>query len=302
VLSDQQQLTPEQIDQEAKGSLQTEQTITTEPPIAIEPPTYTQLSLPIQAEAGWRIGGGDVSFARDNGDKVPDLLPVSEIIITWDNNEATSDDESASQEVASIQYRQSLLPASAVKGALSHRLAFHYRRLTQDYIEKQAPVFDDQGNKVPYNHQPHTECTAVKALFGSASDHSGDESDGEVGNWLMDDLYFDWSEENVARQMHNKIDHYTGGVIKGALFEEEMFWKTKLMLNMTLINVHKLESNVLKAFKATLEDLSRGWLPLGAGGGRGLGVFIGQGGNPDDLEWKNSPIWDDSSAQQETVQ
>ncbi len=214
--------------------------------------------LKLQALGGWRVGGGELSFHEQ--ETPPDLLPQSESVIRW---EAGS--------TGKLVQQVPVVPASAIKGALAHRVAFHYRRLRGEFVDSAAAL---QG-----------ECLAVVQLFGSASDTTDVESC--VGKLVINDIYLD--KPQCARLMHNRIDHYTGGVIDGALFEEEVFWRTPLEIKILISDPDGINSDSRHALLATLDDLARGWLPLGAGGARGLGTFTGT------LEWSDTR-WDKEDA------
>lgn len=216
------------------------------------------VTLKLQAEGGWRIGGGDVPLPNTeiDGPKDPDLLPMHEYRIVWTNDAAT------------VGGQSHVLPASAVKGALRHRVAFHYRRFTGRFADQSEPRDAD-------------ECPAVRQLFGYAT-----ADDAAPGLLHLHDLYFDSSE--TALLMHNRIDHFTGGVMNGALFSGQVLWNTPVVLTIELPETNRLPSvdiQVRKALQLTLEDLSAGWLPLGAAGSRGLGAFS--------CPNEPAPIWSD---------
>ena len=207
-------------------------------------PLYCRLRL--QAEGGWRVGGGELSFhEQDTPGATPDLLPQAETLIRWSDSGK-----------ASLVPQVAVVPASAIKGALAHRVAFHYRRLNGDYVDTAGLA-------------PHTDCPAVKQLFGDAAE----DGDGSAGKLVINDIYLE--QPHYARQMHNRIDHYSGGVMDGALFEEEVFWRTPLEIEIIITKPDNIDSDSRAALVATLEDLANGWLPLGAGGARGLGCFTG---------------------------
>ena len=218
------------------------------------------VTLSLQAEGGWRIGGGErpLDGTLKPGEKEPDLLPMHEYRIHWQGDQA------------SIGRQQHLLPASAIKGALRHRLAFHYRRLTGEFAD--TSVDSDAAA-----------CEAVRVLFGHADSDS-------ARAWLIhiDDLRLDNTRTTVL--MHNRIDRFTGGVMRGALFGEQVLWDTPANLTLHLTGGNQLEGispSIRQALQLTLEDLARGWLPLGAAGGRGLGVFTTSAGP----QWSDGGQW-----------
>jgi CRISPR/Cas system CMR subunit Cmr4 (Cas7 group RAMP superfamily) len=226
--------------------------------------TGLQVTLRLKAEAGWRIGGGERSL--NPHEKPPMLLPQHELCVQWRN------DQVVLKQHGQDHPEYHLLPGSAIKGAMRHRVAYHYRCLTGD--------FAGQGG-----HPAPEYCPAVTQLFGQA-----DDDNAQAGLLLFHDLRVDRAEYAVL--MHNRIDRFTGGVIKGALFSEEVLWQTPLTLRIDLLHPERLaelDANTRKALQLTLEDLANGWLPLGAGGSRGLGVFSDPSG--EGPQWSDAGRW-----------
>ena len=166
-----------------------------------------------------------------------------------------------------------LMPASGIKGALRHRFAFHYRRLSEVWAEPNL------------NMAPLGPCDGEKALFGSAANNrpeATDESAEDVedeshsGRLVIDDLFLDLPERASALA-HNGIDRFTGGVRKHVLYTEQVVHQGfKLAIRLDDGTHPNLDDpHVLPAFEATLTDLAQGRLALGAGGARGWGCFEG---------------------------
>lgn len=219
--------------------------------------------LPLQAEGGLRIGGGEVSLSgHDEQGRLPDLLPQSEPRIIWNG------------EQGQLSEPMPVIPGSAIKGAIAHRLGFHCRRLSGELI--------DPGQMPPPDDQPHT---YVQDLLGWIAEE--DNEDGQAGKLLIDDIYLEAPKS--MRQTHNRIDRFTGGVIKGALFEQEMVWQPSLTLKLTILATHDLQphSVLCEALKATLDDLANGALPLGASGSRGQGYLVGTQA----IQWSDKGQW-----------
>lgn len=219
--------------------------------------------LPLQAEGGLRIGGGEMALSGpDAQGRLPDLLPQSEPRIVWHD------------EQAKVSEPVPVIPGSAIKGAIAHRFGFHYRRLSGHLLDPaQMPVPDD-------NPEPG----ALKLLGWAVN---SDEDDGQAGKLLIDDIYLE--SPKVLRQTHNRIDRFTGGVIQGALFEQELLWQPPLTLTLTIMDIENLRQNpvLLNALDATLEDLASGALPLGANGSRGQGSLIGTNA----IQWSDQSQW-----------
>ncbi|WMB74798.1 RAMP superfamily CRISPR-associated protein [Shewanella oncorhynchi] len=213
------------------------------------------IEIALQAEAGWRIGGGEtpLSPSNENG-RLPDLLPQNEKRISWQHNKAIIEDKIP------------VMPASAIKGALSHRFAFHYRCLAAEFVNRLETQM----------LTPNNQCPGVQTVFGYVAEGEQENQDtAQAGLLLIDDLYLE--SPTVTKQVHNRIDHFTGGIINGALFEEELLWQTQITLKLTVLQAERLDARCKRALERTLHDLAQGWLPLGASGSRGQGTFLGTG-------------------------
>lgn len=227
--------------------------------------TSLHVELTLQAEAGWHIGGGERSL--NEHEKLPALLPQHEFSVQWQNDQAQ------------LGEHYHLLPGSALKGALRHRVAYHYRCLTGDF----AGMGSDPAPEA---------CPAVVQLFGTA-----EEDHGVAGLLLFEDLRL---KGDSTVLMHNRIDRFTGGVINGALFSEEVLWQTPLTVCIGTLHPQRLsevDSVARQALQRALEDLASGWLPLGAGGSRGLGVFSDPAGRGP--QWSDGGAWINSVATME---
>lgn len=189
------------------------------------------------------------SFGSGFGDDAVDDIAVKEERVLWENEGRFSE-------------RDILLPASSLKGTLSHRVAFHYNALTG--------VYADQKEIETFSNYTGENNNAVSTLFGASKGH---QNEGK-GKTLFSDLYQDDRGE-VKIFDHVKIDRFTGGTVNSALFNEKVIaqkdvWNIKIILADTVE-----DPKVIKAFENTLDDLCRGWLPLGGKVNRGHGVFQG---------------------------
>lgn len=228
---------------------------------------HVQLNL--QAEAGWRVGGGERSLAEHGGDKEPDLLPQHSIRVVWPQTGP-----------ARIEDGLHFLPGSAIKGALRHRVAYHYRCLTKDWAA---------ADRKPDHYKPEN-CPAVVELFGQAPEDQKNTIQARAGLLVFRDVLI--PDAQTAVLMHNRIDRFTGGVMHGALFSEEVLWKTPLQVRIDLVGGKRLDevsSSARQALQRALEDLASGSLPLGASGSRGLGVFIDESGAGP--QWSDAGQW-----------
>lgn len=188
-------------------------------------------------------------------DEHVDFTPREEPVIRWKNGLPTVE-------------TRFVIPASSIKGALSHRTAFHYNLLKERYINcaESCPLVGSNNE-------------AVKKLFGYV--------DGEnacAGTIYISDIYLDKSQVETKKLSHVAIDRFTGGAIDGALFSEQvLLLKEGQYLKLDIIQTRDPEDSksptdkdvdVDKAFACAIEDLCNGMLPLGGGVNRGNGVFM----------------------------
>jgi CRISPR/Cas system CSM-associated protein Csm3 (group 7 of RAMP superfamily) len=212
-------------------------------------------------------------FGSGFGNDKADMTFVRETFIDW------------SGECAQVKDRERvvLIPASSVKGALSHRTAFHYNRLTQ--------VFADALNDEERMKYVGKNNTAVKALFGSEVEPTdGKLQNKKRGNVLMSDII---EEVPLSTKVlnHVSIDRFTGGAIDGALFNEEILFAKghTFILNLLVNNAAFKDNDLVKtAFEDTLKDLCSGMLPLGGGVNRGNGCFEGTIKRDGELIYENN--------------
>lgn len=220
-------------------------------------------------------------FGSGFGNNIADITPTTETVIKWnwlDNKEPE------------FKTKYILIPATSIKGAISHRVAFHYNKLKQ--------IFADTLDQKEFSDHVGGSNNAVKALFGFLDENT---DENQCGNVIFSDL-IQYENRNEQRKLlnHNAIDRFTGGTIDGALFSEEVIYGEKqeykfeiLVRKTTFEAIQKykngnLDSNkdfedeqkekgiIKKSFEMTLEDLTTGMLPLGGGVNRGHGCFTGE--------------------------
>lgn len=191
-------------------------------------------------------------FGAGFGDRKADIIPVSEKTITWQNG------------IPSFGNAMTLLPASSVKGAVSHRTAFYYNQLQGVYADDSAVVISEETRE---NNQ------AVQTLFGTAKD----DGTGCSGKVILSDLFVDKGRDKILN--HVAIDRFTQAPIDGALFNERVESGSGAANGFTLeflVEKDALDDdNIQKAFEMALNDIATGMLPLGGGVMRGHGVFTG---------------------------
>lgn len=185
-------------------------------------------------------------FGSGYGDDSADRIPVSEKMVSWEG------ERGAFTEAAL------LIPASSVKGAISHRTAFHYNALKGRTIENQDGRCGNENE-------------AVLALFGAAKGEAG----GQKGRVLIGDLH---RPRTVPEKVfdHVKIDRFTGGAYDGALFDEKVSAERgELTMELTVGEEAFTDPKVREAFEKSLDDITTGMLPLGGMSMKGHGIFTG---------------------------
>lgn len=163
-----------------------------------------------------------------------------------------------------------LIPAASLKGALSHRVAFHYNA-------QHNKVYAIETDPNDFGRHCGSQNPAVKVLFGYQDDDS--ETSQKRGICLFEDIIGEYeTAEKVLN--HVSIDRFTGGAIDGALFSEKVIdgrnrnleFKTSILVKKPSGN-SEIFTDALGCLELALKDIDRGTLPLGGGSGRGHGIF-----------------------------
>lgn len=191
-------------------------------------------------------------FSEGFGDDEADNKPIEEEVIVYENGK--------------IDFKtQTLIPATSIKGAISHRVAFHYNKIIKSFASQETI----NSPKVAEENE------AVYTLFGKAGEKVDKPMAGKV---FLNDFYFSESEVyNKKIFNHVAIDRFTGGAMDGALFSEKVSMLTEGNFNFEIFVDKKAFENkdVKKAFENTLKDLCSGLLPLGGMTTKGNGMFTG---------------------------
>ena len=208
-------------------------------------------------------------------DSSADMDYVREISIDWNSGKGT----------IVAQEQNILIPASSVKGALSHRTAFHYNRLSGAFLQDDGTLpnrMDPQAVTGQHN-------TAVRRIFGAEGTRNkeSNKTDGKRrGCILISEILQQTTADTTGSKIlnHVSIDRFTGGAIDGALFQEQTLYAKDESFRIDILveeNAFRNESdntydeNIPKAFEAALKDIAAGLLPLGGGTNRGNGTFTG---------------------------
>lgn len=184
-------------------------------------------------------------FGAGFGDDDADMTAVEERMVEWEAG------------LPHFTTECKLVPATSVKGAVSHRTAYHWNRLAKHFA-------DGDGGKV--------ENRAVRELFGFIED-GGLTHPGCV--YISDVYVRNYTMEKVIP--HVAIDRFTGGTLNGALFSEKVVYGGNVELKIVVAPRGRVISpDSYSALELALKDLCCGLLPLGGGVNRGYGTFKGQ--------------------------
>lgn len=192
------------------------------------------------------------SFGAGFGDKEVDDIQVREECIEWnDQNKGTFKEKY-------------LIPATSLKGAIAHRVAF-YSNLKEGKYAMQIPAeeFDKYSGGIN---------KAVGQLFG----YQKDKEDVRRGICIFNDLFVEKTEIKEKVFNHVSIDRFTGGAIDGALFSEKVIDGKDLKLKTTIMVKDTGEeglNDALECLERALKDINLGTLTFGGGSGRGHGTF-----------------------------
>ncbi len=224
-------------------------------------------------------------FGSGYGDEDADSVGVSEPFIDYERGK--------------LGTRRFLIPASSVKGALSHRTMFYINENLGNFIDKKPENSQNSVNFADKNAENalNLDDKAAKihaTLFGSANSSnkgsakaqnsttlnakSGANS-GKKGAILISDIYLNDTATQIFA--HNSIDRFSGAAINGALFQEKVNFQSPQNSAFRLeISVRKCDTDefqaALKAFEKALLDLCASRLPLGAMSSKGHGFFVGE--------------------------
>ncbi|MCC5938406.1 MAG: hypothetical protein JJU34_14100 [Lunatimonas sp.] len=186
-------------------------------------------------------------FGSGYGDQDVDNTPVEEEVAVYSET--------------GIEFeKQSLVPGSSIKGALSHRVAYHYNK------EKKRWAGTAEA-KVGIQNE------AVAELFGKAGKNVDDPKAGKV---FIDDIFL--TQEKVKNDKilnHVAIDRFTGGALEGALFSEKVSYLNDDALEINLFAEKEIAEEYLEALEEGLKDICKGLLPLGGMTTKGHGIFTG---------------------------
>lgn len=200
-------------------------------------------SLGMKAIGTWRSGQGSTHLSDMGKEVDADIITYSEPKVEWLNNRAK-----LTQPIPK-------LTGASWKGIIAHRFSYHIRRLKQQWAENRADSSHEQWVTRP---------TETDDLFGFANQSSGD---GKAGQFIFHDAEI--TNYTPVVRYHNTIDRFTGGVIQGALYCEELLENPEFTLQISAKAGTRLTTLQRQALQATFDDIEIGLLPIGGGSGRG---------------------------------
>ncbi len=216
------------------------------------------LLLPIVPEHYWMFGGGEDSAGA------ADVAPIYGTKIIWSEN------------VPQIK-EFPMIPGSSIKGALAHRVAYHFNRLVGNFADtllaetQSVDCNDSKANsdEILADYSSAKLNQGVCELFGEAIHTNSDT--GHKGLIAVDDFLITPPPKQQLIP-HVVVDRFTGASMN--LFNERPFYQGKLDGLKIIIHDYKNISKISReALCCCIKDLYCGFLSLGAGAGRGLGYF-----------------------------
>lgn len=218
--------------------------------------------VPLQANSTWRCGKSQ-HILKTEYNNTPKILSYSEKVINWQNHKGQISSDA-----------KPVLCGSSIKGILAHRITFHYNRHRKYWARDEIGESLEDWSKRPKE---------IEQLFG----YKSDDDQGQAGLLMIADaeiIYYDEQkgeqdrQKNIIHRTHNSINRFTGGVMPGALYTEELLYQPQFNIKAYVIDQNIKLSNAMKnAIKDTLQDLKTGRLSIGAGTGRGTSLTQGNG-------------------------
>lgn len=191
-----------------------------------------------------------VHFGSGHGDSDVDDSPLSEKFVIWKDNKPT------------IAESNHIIPGSSIKGAVAHRVAYHYNKLIGAYVGSGMFGKDNE---------------AVKNLFGSEGDMGTNGLiNKKCGVVLFSDMIENCYDKLPKVFNHVSINQFTSGALSGHLFSESTIYAKDRSYNLSIVLPGDTYDKYVKALELSLKDICIGLLPLGGFVNRGHGSFIGK--------------------------
>ena len=281
--------------------------------------SFSTITLSVQADDAMRIGQGRRGFkslqkfdrqaTAENSQgrekqqthykhEVARGLCQSEPTIHWHKSAQGEETGQLNEETD-----QFVLPGSAIKGPLAHRMDYYARCLHQAFVQAPDDLSGPQSliqlpevTSAMLEQEASQRHDAVNQLLGRVlpantptSSHRIDDADqdasqdsAQAGLVYIDDCYLPIPTVSggttTTIRHHNSIDRFTGGTRDGVLFNEELLWKPGFTVSL-IVNTERynaLDDTTRQAFELALQDFISGDLPLGAGTSKGFGAVSGE--------------------------
>lgn len=242
--------------------------------------TYSIKLTPLEP---WVVGGpaeswqeGPTNKDSKDGARVPDLVPYRESRLAWDPENKPS-----------LQEGWFVVPATAFKGAIRHRVAYHLRAGERQETEVGKEVrgrAEDLAWSVKEFGQLQ-EPDGLYALFGRAHEAQGgaggrkdSTAEGQRGRFYPTDAWVDPAKVGRRVAHHVSLDRFTGAPMAGLLFSDEALEGGKLEFELVVKEEPRGPAldRALEALEEVFKDIRNGMFQLGAGYGRGYGWFEGE--------------------------
>ncbi len=192
-------------------------------------------------------------FGSGFGDEDADMTPVYEEEIDYNEH--------------ALSKRKILIPATSIKGAVSHRTAFYYNLKQKRYADKKEG-FEKLEDIVGENNE------AIKAIFGHKKELKEKNELGQKGNIYISDCFME-DKDSTKVFDHVSIDRFTGGAIEGALFQEKTIADDREYTLEIILNKN-IDKEYIEVFENALTDICKGQLALGGLTTKGHGIFSGK--------------------------
>lgn len=231
---------------------------------------YRRGRLRLDARDTWYFGGtvhpeDTLLDLRDRGgEQAPwSRFGLAEKRIVWSNGRG---------QVA--ERAEWVVPASSVKGALRHRVAFWGRVLEGRLLEPGTSTDESDALAAP---------AAESWWFGTARDDDSGAGDMKAGRIVLGDARVSADDVRICTFDHVSIDRFTQGTLDGRLFDEATLFGGGFEVDIALDlgDVSEAPPHAREALRRALDDLCSGSLALGAATARGHGAFEGR------ITWTN---------------
>ncbi|EJO5347107.1 CRISPR-associated protein [Clostridium botulinum] len=144
---------------------------------------------------------------------------------------------------------QFIIPSSTIKG------------IVKGYCNKIFKTLDKKDK------------TVINEMFGIKADES-EKIEGEKGNLIFEDCKIDG--EKLQRYNRIKIDRFTGGVMSGSIFKEQVVTTSKDKPIEFNVSLNKKDMKMLALIILAFRDIALGYLTIGSGNNVGYGRFKGK--------------------------